>query len=37
MEETGEWIDIIRSEDECDVNWDEDIEEERLLLAVIIR
>ena len=37
MGEIGEWIDIIRSEDECDINWDEDIEEEHLGLVFINR
>ena len=34
MQEIGEWIGIIHSEDKCDVNW---IEEKRLGPAVKIR
>ena len=37
MEEKGEWFDIIHSEDERDNTLDEDVEEEQLGLAVIIR
>ena len=37
MEENGEWTYNILSEDECDNTWDENVEKERLGLAVIFR
>ena len=37
MGENCVWIAIIYSENKCDVNWDEAVEEERLGVAALIR
>ena len=36
MEKNDEWIDTGHSEYDCDVIWDEDVEEERFRLAVFL-